>query len=220
MNVTEQLIIAANDGDLKSLESLLVNGADMNDVDDEFGRTALHFAAFNGHLDCIKLLIEKGCAIDAKDKDGSTPLQRAASNNCFDCVQLLVESGAEINTVNDKGLSVIHDATLESSFDMIAYLMSKGARLDDNQKTGYSMLHYAVLNGKTEVVDLFIRKGIDPKKPNFNGETPLDLAREMMKIYDNRDLVQHLAFYLDVSEECRSLDAAIDTSSAPDCVEF
>ena len=43
-------------GDVEGLKKLLGEGADVNDADEE-GRTALHFAAGYGELECVKALV-------------------------------------------------------------------------------------------------------------------------------------------------------------------
>ncbi len=53
------------------------------------GSTPLHFAAANGHLDIIKVLLLHGARLDARDVDGNTPEALAAGNYHDDCVELM-----------------------------------------------------------------------------------------------------------------------------------
>ena len=39
---------------------------------EEDGQTALHYAAFNGHSDLVKLLIDRGADSSIVDNDGNT----------------------------------------------------------------------------------------------------------------------------------------------------
>ena len=52
------LIAAAEAGDLTTIESLLEHGADKNETTN-VGRTAMWYAASNGHLEIMRLLVRK-----------------------------------------------------------------------------------------------------------------------------------------------------------------
>lgn len=56
---------------------LLYVGASLTDVDQE-GLGALSWAAINGHLHCVELLLDRGCDIDHNDNIKRTPLHLAS----------------------------------------------------------------------------------------------------------------------------------------------
>ena len=51
--------------------------------------TPLHNAAFKGHIDTVKYLVEQGADIEARNDQNSTPLQHAACNDHIDVVKYL-----------------------------------------------------------------------------------------------------------------------------------
>ena len=51
-------------------------------------------AALGGHVECLRLLLEKGGDPDRCDNHGLTPLTRAAGK-CAECVQVLLDFGAD-----------------------------------------------------------------------------------------------------------------------------
>ena len=55
------------------------------------------WAAKNGKLKCLQLLLESGAAISAQDDDGMTPLMFAASTGRQECVRLLLENHAAVH---------------------------------------------------------------------------------------------------------------------------
>jgi hypothetical protein len=72
------------------------------------GQTGLHWAAFGGHAETVKVLLEHGAPIDAKDESfAGTPLgwalygwgagERLGRAEYYDVVTLLVQAGARLD---------------------------------------------------------------------------------------------------------------------------
>ncbi|KAI1712177.1 ankyrin repeats (many copies) domain-containing protein [Ditylenchus destructor] len=59
--------------------------------------TALHFAAFKGHTEAVKLLLSRGANLEAKDFRHLTALHLAARNGHKELLKYLLDSGAEVN---------------------------------------------------------------------------------------------------------------------------
>ncbi|CAH1992443.1 unnamed protein product [Acanthoscelides obtectus] len=62
-----------------------------NDLADVNGDTALHWAAYKGHADLIRLLLYSGANLQRPDHFGSTPLHLACLSGNLACVKLLCE---------------------------------------------------------------------------------------------------------------------------------
>ena len=60
------------------LRLLLAHGADPNATEKVGGSTALHFAAVNGSLDCVEVLVRAGCDTSLRTVAGSTVAQVAS----------------------------------------------------------------------------------------------------------------------------------------------
>ena len=58
----------------------MANDADLNETDYD-GRTGLHLAASEGHLEAVKLLVQIGVHLNPKDRWGGTPLDDARREN-------------------------------------------------------------------------------------------------------------------------------------------
>jgi hypothetical protein len=67
------------------------------------GVAPLHWAAENGHIHIIELLLGAGADINAKNKDGNTPLHYAALTCKVETVELLLKRGADPTAKNVKG---------------------------------------------------------------------------------------------------------------------
>ncbi|KAL7298140.1 hypothetical protein TKK_0009141 [Trichogramma kaykai] len=71
------LLFSAASGDVTALRRHRLSGMDMT-LSDYDGRTALHLACSEGHLDCVEFLIEQ-CSVpyDPKDRWGNRPIDEA-----------------------------------------------------------------------------------------------------------------------------------------------
>ena len=70
----------------------------------QYDRTPLHFAAFNGHIDAVKWLIDKDADVNVAGMvNGFTPLFAACENNDLDVAKILVEAGADTNAKSRDG---------------------------------------------------------------------------------------------------------------------
>ncbi len=113
------LMLAALKGLTELCKALIARGADVNKP----GWTPLHYAATNGHLPVIDLLLENYAYIDAASPNGTTPLMMAAHYGTAAAVRMLLEAGADPLLKNDQGLSAIdfaHRAQRQDSADTIA----------------------------------------------------------------------------------------------------
>jgi len=97
------LMLAALQGELALCQALIKNGADVNKP----GWAPLHYAATNGHLDVMNLLLEENAYIDAASPNGTTPLMMAAHYGTESAVKLLLEAGADALLKNTQGLSAL-----------------------------------------------------------------------------------------------------------------
>lgn len=87
--------IAAQYGQVAFLYPLIVRwNADLDTVDVD-GRSPLHWAAYKGYCDVIRLLLFCNVRIDVPDKNGCTPLHWTAIRGHGDAAQLLMHGGAK-----------------------------------------------------------------------------------------------------------------------------
>ncbi|KAK7456361.1 hypothetical protein VKT23_010608 [Stygiomarasmius scandens] len=87
-------------------------------------------AAYEGHLDVVKFLLENGADVNAMGEMGElfgTALQAAASQGHLDVVKVLLEKGADINAVGEFYGTALQAAALRRDLDVVKFLIGKGA---------------------------------------------------------------------------------------------
>jgi ankyrin repeat protein len=101
-NLNGQLLLAAQNGKLAEVRSLISQATDVN-VRDEYGWTPLLWAAMNGHVDVVRLLLASGANPNTRNKYGWTPLMWAAGQGYGEIVRSLIASGARLNAQDRNG---------------------------------------------------------------------------------------------------------------------
>ncbi|MDE1762442.1 MAG: ankyrin repeat domain-containing protein [Candidatus Micrarchaeota archaeon] len=85
---------------------LEADGVDL-DATNKDGCTALMWAAWNGQLDSVSMLLDKGADINLRDLKGTTALMYATSLGYSDIVRVLLERGADTKINNNDGKTAL-----------------------------------------------------------------------------------------------------------------
>ncbi len=97
----QALLHAAWRGQKLAIEWLLGHGAKISREGKEWA--ALHYAAFAGHADVVKLLLNRGADVNALSTNGSTPLMMAAREGREAIAAELLQAGANPEVRNEWG---------------------------------------------------------------------------------------------------------------------
>ncbi|CAI9762402.1 unnamed protein product [Fraxinus pennsylvanica] len=170
-------------GHWEVVQTLLLFRCNVTRADYLSGRTALHFAAVNGHVRCLRLVVAdfvpstpfepvnaqlNGGRGDRSKPElstlskfvnkaadcGITALHMVALNGYFDCVQLLLDLHANVSAVT------FHYGT---SMDIIG--------------PGSTPLHYAACGGNLKCCQILLARGASRLALNCNKCLPIDVAR-------------------------------------------
>ncbi|CAN6484909.1 unnamed protein product [Victoria cruziana] len=146
------------------------------------GRTALHFAASNGHARCIRLLVA--------DFIPSEPYEPANFSETTDESYTRQKHRSDlskfVNCSADGGLTALHVAALHGHFDCVQLLLDISANVSaitfhngtsmDLIGAGSTALHYAACGGNMKCCQVLIAKGASRTAKNCDGRLPLDIA--------------------------------------------
>jgi ankyrin repeat protein len=146
-------------------------------------------AAFEGDIEKVENLLDKGLRIDSRSKSGDSPLTIAASEGHFDLVEFLLDEGANINVENKKGYNALLYAIDFNDTNAVNVLIKNGADVNARTFIGYSPLMHAV-----DIGNYSMTKHLLENKAKVNvydivhGQTPLMIA----VIWGYKDIVELL----------------------------
>jgi ankyrin repeat protein len=130
------LLTAANHGQAASVEALLQNGADPCKCTDT-GWSPLSIAAYKGHDDVVRILLEEGAPTEEADPTLSALLQ-AATKGLPDTVDLLLRHGADHTVTTKKGdtaLSILVEQNLiDAAVEMVTEYKASVPRCSRDRK--------------------------------------------------------------------------------------
>ena len=169
---------AAEAGDLDEVAALLDADPSLRDAqnNNQTRDLPLHSAAAAGQTEVVRLLLDRGAAVDAGDSDLSTPLDVAALRGHLETTELLLANGADLAFQDNNGAWSLSFAVAGGHQEVTDRLIDAGAPLDLRTSTGLTMVHYAALRGMTGVFDQAVAAGVDPAGVTEDGMSALHYA--------------------------------------------
>jgi len=151
------LYSAAGRGDTAEVSRLLASGLHADTLSSN-GWTPLHYAAKEGHLSVVELLLDRGADVNARTRSSYLP--------------------------KGTGDTPLHWAACEGHLAIVRYLLSNGADPDARNEGGQTPLHLAVMNcmprkaveRKAQIIQCLLRHGANVNAKSCNGLTPLSRA--------------------------------------------
>jgi ankyrin repeat protein len=171
----------AQNGDAKSLSSLVRRHPGLLRSTGREGMFLLHCAATWGKVDAVRILLDAGAQVDALDKGRCTPLHEASSRDNVEVIRLLLDRGANLHARTESGWEPLHQASDGCPRAIAELLLSRGANVNAQTNDGRSALHMASMNNRTkgkDRIDLLLKNGADVHARTDIGYTPLHYARD------------------------------------------
>ncbi|KAG4140988.1 hypothetical protein ERO13_D06G050900v2 [Gossypium hirsutum] len=111
------------------------------DLPDNDGRSPLHWAAYKGFADCIRLLLFLDAHRGRQDKEGCTPLHWAAIRGNLEACTVLVQAGKmEDLTVTDNSGLTPEQLASDKNHRQVAFFLGNARRLLEKRCDGNSRL--------------------------------------------------------------------------------
>jgi ankyrin repeat protein len=122
------------------------------DAMDERGWTALHFAAANGQLTVVQLLVDKA-DLAVKNENGEMAIHLAAKNGHVEVLKELMDK-VDVTALDNDCFGVIHWASKNGHFEAVEELIKKEPSLlvQPGGSRGYKVIHIASYRGHLDIV--------------------------------------------------------------------
>ncbi len=151
-----ELIEAAFNNSITSIERLLKQGVDVNEKN-KSGNTALMIAAANGNTEMLEILIYMAKAnVNIQDCYGNTPLMWAVVKGYKEVVNILINANADVNIQNHEGRTALIYAVGEENKDIIEMLVKADADLNIKDYKDKTALIYAKERSQEDIADFLI----------------------------------------------------------------
>ena len=174
-------MVAAVNGNVKILSSLLETGADINAVSEGL-YTPLMMAVRYRRIDAVKFLMDQGADANLQDKKGYTALHYVAMYYCsFDAIHLCCfNNRSDFNIQDADNLTPLMIAVNRLNLNVVNYFLQNGAYLDLEDRYAQRCLQLLFdvgLKTSCEILSSLIRNGADVNaRVNEMNQTLLMLA--------------------------------------------
>ena len=159
------LHIAAGQGALMALSTLLAARADVGIAGERSGRTPLHTACEHARAMAVGALLAARADVAIQDAKGSSPLHWACKAGSYEAVACLLGARAQPDELTRLGSSAVHLACEASSPQCVALLLRAKAAADACGEHGIRPLHAACAVGSVECLQLLLSQRADPHAP-------------------------------------------------------
>ena len=152
---------AAVAGEVPKLKEVLQAHPELLNDYSRDGWTALQLAAYFGHANAVRQLLDWGADAHAISHNymANTAVHAAIAAKRTEVVPLLLDRGADTETADAGGNTPLHLAAHEGVPEFVELLLARNASINTRRTDGKTPLGVALAEGKTEVADLLRRRG-------------------------------------------------------------
>ncbi|RFU23777.1 hypothetical protein B7463_g12561, partial [Scytalidium lignicola] len=177
------MAIASKKGDEITVKELLQLGMEPDRNGECADWRPLHFAAVNGYVVIVELLLNAHADINIKGDKGYTPLLLAAQTGALSVVKVLVDRGADLYTETGDGKNPLHVCCALGKSDTADFLIKGGLNPTKPSRDGLTPAHLAAMNGQVDTLRLLLTENVNVDIRTLGSNlTPLAMAAIHNKI--------------------------------------
>ncbi|KAM0542100.1 hypothetical protein ACHAPJ_012963 [Fusarium lateritium] len=145
----------------KQFSTILSKGANPS-LKNKEGRDALSFAAEEGLLHAVKLLLSRKVDAGSVDQSGRTPLSWCAQGGHVEVAKVLIEQNVKLDVKDITEQTPLSYAMKNEHIDISRLLLEGDVDPSSRDDEGRTPLSYAIERGHDDIAILLLDKGADP----------------------------------------------------------
>jgi ankyrin repeat protein len=171
---------AAKTGNLGGLNRMIVEGIDINCIDDK-GCTALIRACGHSRRAVVSFLLQQNADIEIRSNNGSTALSSSIIGNCRRVAGLLLDNKANPNGFGPSDYSYTTIAAAQWNDAMLSILYRNGSDIFVINQQNQNLIHIAAcaaeyynnINNAKTTIQFLLDHGMDINATDDKGNSPL-----------------------------------------------
>lgn len=150
---------AASNGDATMVKHILDLHPELATSINEQGWSALHLAARFGHIDVLKVMLDRGAdlSLASNNQIEAQPLHAAVAGNQPEMVKLLLDAGADVNATQMLGWTALHGAAQQEHLEIVKTLLAAGADHSLKTDAGKTAREIAIENDHNDIAELLLK---------------------------------------------------------------
>lgn len=155
-------------GETAALAGLIGKGLPVN-FRNEKGDSLIMLAAYHGHADTARILLEASADPNVANDQGQTPLAGVAYKGYVEIATLLLEHGASVEGSSPDGKTPLMMAAMFNRTAVVDLLLARGARIDATDSRGMTALSLAASMGASDTLKQLQERLFDREQAGANG---------------------------------------------------
>ena len=169
----------AADANCHHILKLLIKYKCNVDIRREDCSSALHRAAWHGHVACLSTLLDAGADVSVLDAVGRTPLLVAAQRNQTTITKILLTTKHCLDLCDNYNRSILYWLVFHENLVLIGEVLLRGCHRILNQHAdtdGMMPLILAAHSGNVDILRALLEAGASPDLKDFSGVTAVNVA--------------------------------------------
>ena len=173
---------AAINAHVAACRFLLQQGAEVDALGGDLVATPMQWAARNGYLYIIHLLVAHNADPTITDSQGYNSLHLVTHSSSIMPLLYLLHQPVNVDSRDSQGHTSLMWAAYQGDALSVDLLLRHGANPNLKDDAGLTPLHWAVVRGNRVAIRRLVEKGADLMAKDGEGRTPRDMAIELKSL--------------------------------------